>query len=102
MKHLAAFDIILAPVITEKSTALSDIQGSKITQVVFQVKDTATKPDIKAAVEKLFNVKVRAVNTLVRKGKAKVFRGRRGRQSDVKNAIVTLEPGFSIDVSTGL
>jgi large subunit ribosomal protein L23 len=102
VNHLAAFDIILAPVITEKSTALSDIEGAKITQVVFQVKDTATKPEIKAAVEKLFNVKVRAVNTLVRKGKKKIFRGRRGVQGDVKNAIVTLEPGYAIDVATGL
>ncbi len=102
MKHIEAFDIIVAPVITEKSTALSDIQGAKVTQVIFEVKHSATKPDIKAAVEKLFNVKVRAVNTLVRKGKKKVFRGRRGKQGDVKNAIITLEPGYSIDVATGL
>ena len=70
--------------------------------VVFEVAMDATKPEIKAAVEALFNVKVKAVNTLVRKGKLKRFRGTVGRQSDVKKAIVTLADGQSIDVSTGI
>lgn len=91
------YDIILSPVITEKATAQSEYN-----QVVFRVKKDATKPQIKEAVERLFDVKVRAVNTLVTKGKVKVFRGMRGRRSDVKKAIVTLEEGQSIDVTTGL
>jgi large subunit ribosomal protein L23 len=70
--------------------------------VVFKVARTATKPQIKEAVEKLFEVKVEAVNTLVRKGKVKRFRGRIGEQSDVKKAIVTLAEGHKIDVTTGL
>lgn len=97
MKQIDAFDVIKAPVITEKSTGVSDHN-----QVVFKVSEDATKPEIKAAVEKLFNVKVKAVNTLTRKGKNKIFRGRRGRQGDTKKAIVTLESGYSIDVATGL
>ena len=91
------FDIIVAPVITEKSTLASEAN-----QVIFRVARSASKPDIKAAVEKLFGVKVKAVNTLNRKGKVKRFRGVKGRQSDVKNAIVTLQEGQSIDVTTGL
>jgi large subunit ribosomal protein L23 len=91
------YDVILAPVVTEKSTSASE-HG----KVVFRVRREATKSDIKAAVEKLFNVKVEKVNTLVRKGKVKNFRGRSGLQSDVKNAIVTLAAGQSIDVTTGL
>ncbi|MEO1160168.1 MAG: 50S ribosomal protein L23 [Pseudomonadota bacterium] len=91
------YDIIRAPSITEKATLLSEAN-----QVVFNVAGTASKPEIKKAVEELFNVKVKAVNTLVRKGKTKRFRGIRGRQSDVKKAIVTLEDGQSIDVTTGL
>lgn len=91
------YDVILAPVITEKATLLSDEN-----KVVFRVAKTATKPQIKMAVEKLFDVKVTAVNTLVRKGKEKRFRGRIGHQSDVKKAIVTLAEGQSIDVTTGL
>jgi large subunit ribosomal protein L23 len=91
------YDVIVAPVITEKATVLSEQN-----KVVFKVASTASKPQIKEAVEKLFDVKVRAVNTLVRKGKLKMFRGRPGRQSDVKKAVVTLEPGYSIDVTTGL
>lgn len=91
------YDIIRAPSITEKATLLSEAN-----QVVFNVAGTASKPEIKKAVEELFNVKVKAVNTLVRKGKIKRFRGIRGRQSDVKKAIVTLEDGQSIDVTTGL
>jgi len=94
---LDAYDIIIAPVISEKSTIKSEHN-----QVVFRVAKQATKPEIKRAVEQLFEVKVKAVNTLIRKGKTKVWRGRRGTQSDVKNAIVTLEDGHSIDVTTGL
>ncbi len=97
MIDLRHYDVITAPVITEKSTLLSESN-----QVVFNVSLTATKPQIKAAVEALFNVKVSAVNTLVRKGKVKRFKGRIGRQSDQKKAVVTLAEGQSIDVSTGL
>ena len=96
-KQIKAYDVIVAPVITEKSTNVSEHN-----QVIFKVADDATKPEIKAAVEALFSVKVKAVNTLNRKGKAKVFRGVRGRQSDYKKAVVTLEEGYSIDVATGL
>ncbi len=91
------YDVILAPVITEKATYASE-NG----QVIFKVAKTATKPEIKKAVETLFSVKVKAVNTLVNKGKTKRFRGIKGRQSDVKKAVVTLEEGHSIDVTTGL
>ena len=76
--------------------------ASEANQVVFNVACDATKPQIKEAVETLFKVKVKAVNTLVRKGKIKRFRGRLGQQSDVKKAFVTLEDGQSIDVTTGL
>jgi len=92
-----AYDVILSPAITEKTTLVSENN-----QVVFNVRTTATKPEIKSAVEKLFNVKVKAVNTLNRKGKTKRFRGVPGRRSDVKKAIVTLAEGQSIDVTTGL
>ncbi len=91
------YDVIVSPVITEKATMASDHN-----QVVFKVRRDATKPQIKAAVERLFDVKVASVNTLIRKGKAKVFRGVAGRQSDVKKAIVTLAEGHKIDVTTGL
>jgi large subunit ribosomal protein L23 len=91
------YDLIVAPVITEKATAASEHN-----KVIFKVRKDATKPEIKAAVEKLFDVKVEAVNTLVRKGKRKVFKGVRGTQSDVKQAVVTLAEGHSIDVTTGL
>ena len=91
------YDVILSPIITEKATA-----ASERSQVMFRVARTATKPQIKEAVEKLFDVKVKSVNTLVRKGKIKAFRGSRGEQSDVKKAIVTLEEGHRIDVTTGL
>jgi large subunit ribosomal protein L23 len=91
------YDVILAPVITEKAT-----NASEHNQVIFRVRKTATKPQIKEAVEKLFDVKVKSVNTLVRKGKTKVFRGQFGSQSDTKRAIVTLEEGHRIDVTTGL
>jgi large subunit ribosomal protein L23 len=91
------YDVILSPVITEKAT-----MASERNQVVFRVASNATKPQIKEAVEKLFDVKVKKVNTLVRKGKLKMSRGSRGMQSDVKRAIVTLEEGHRIDVTTGL
>ncbi len=91
------YDVIVAPVITEKATTASENN-----QVMFKVARTATKPQIKEAVEKLFDVKVKAVNTLVRKGKKKAFKGTFGEQSDVKKAIVTLEEGHRIDVTTGL
>ena len=91
------YDLILSPIITEKAT-----NASERNQVMFKVARTATKPQIKEAVEKLFDVKVKSVNTLVRKGKHKAFRGRLGEQSDVKKAIVTLEEGHRIDVTTGL
>ena len=91
------YDVIVSPVITEKATALSEQN-----KVVFRVRPEATKPQIKEAVEKLFEVKVLSVNTLVTKGKTKVFRGRKGQRSDVKKAVVTLEAGQTIDVTTGL
>ena len=91
------YDVIVSPVITEKATMASDHN-----QVVFKVRPDATKPQIKAAVERLFDVKVTSVNTLIRKGKKKVFRGTRGQQSDVKKAVVTLAEGHKIDVTTGL
>ena len=91
------YDVIVAPVITEKAT-----MASEYNKVVFKVARKASKPQIKEAVEKLFDVKVKSVNTLVRKGKVKVFRGSLGSQSDVKRAVVTLEEGHRIDVTTGL
>jgi large subunit ribosomal protein L23 len=91
------YDIIVSPVITEKAT-----MASEANQVIFKVAPKATKPQVKEAVEKLFDVKVKAVNTLVRKGKTKRFRGIAGKQGDFKKAIVTLEEGYSIDVTTGL
>ncbi|MBV9076135.1 MAG: 50S ribosomal protein L23 [Methylobacteriaceae bacterium] len=91
------YDVIVSPVITEKATTLSEQN-----KVVFRVAPDATKPQIKEAVERLFDVKVVGVNTLVTKGKEKYFRGRKGRRSDVKKAVVTLEDGHSIDVTTGL
>jgi large subunit ribosomal protein L23 len=91
------YDTIVAPVITEKATIASENN-----QVVFRVARNATKPQIKAAIEKLFDVKVTSVNTLLRKGKTKAFRGVRGRQQDMKKAIVTLADGYRIDVTTGL
>ncbi|MBK1625449.1 MULTISPECIES: 50S ribosomal protein L23 [Afifella] len=97
MTSLKHYDTILSPVITEKSTFASENN-----QVVFKVKKDATKPEIRAAVEELFKVKVTAVNTLLRKGKTKRFRGIKGRQGDFKKAIVTLQEGHSIDVTTGL
>jgi large subunit ribosomal protein L23 len=97
MKEAELYDVILSPVITEKAT-----MASEHNQVVFKVRKTATKPQIQEAVERLFNVKVKAVNTLNRQGKVKRFRGFLGKQNDMKKAIVTLEEGHSIDVTTGL
>ena len=97
MNLLDAYDVIVSPSITEKSTLLSEHN-----QVVFNVRHTATKPEVKRAVELLFDVKVKAVNTLNRKGKVKRFKGIIGRRSAVKKAIVTLEEGQRIDITTGV
>lgn len=91
------YDVIRAPIVTEKSTMLSEVN-----QVMFDVAIDATKPEIKEAVEALFSVKVLAVNTHVRKGKLKRFRGFIGRRNAVKKAVVTLADGQSIDIATGL
>jgi len=91
------YEVIRRPLVTEKSTLASEHN-----QVVFVVPLNATKPEIKSAVEKLFEVKVKAVNTLRAKGKEKRFRGRKGQRSDNKKAYVTLEEGHSIDVTTGI
>jgi len=91
------YDVIRKPIITEKSTMASE-NGA----VVFEVAIDANKPQIKEAVESLFGVKVKAVNTVVTKGKTKRFRGRPGTRRDVKKAYVTLAEGNTIDVSTGL
>ena len=91
------YDVIVSPVITEKATLASERN-----QVIFRVAPLAPKPQIKEAVEKLFDVKVKHVNTLIRKGKVRNFRGKRGVLSDVKKAVVTLEEGQQIDITTGL
>jgi large subunit ribosomal protein L23 len=91
------YDVIIAPVITEKATLASERN-----QVIFKVAKHATKPQIKEAIEKLFDVKVKSVNTHVRKGKVKAVKGTVGEQSEVKRAVVTLEEGHRIDVTTGL
>ncbi|MGB0697632.1 MAG: 50S ribosomal protein L23 [Rhodospirillaceae bacterium] len=91
------YDLVRSPVITEKATLVGEYG-----QVTFKVPLDASKPEIKAAVEGLFKVKVTAVNTLVSKGKTKRFRGTMGRRSDFKKAIVTLAEGDSIDVTTGI
>jgi large subunit ribosomal protein L23 len=91
------YEVIRRPVVTEKSTL-----GSEHNQVTFEVPLDASKTEIKAAVEELFKVKVKAVNTLRRKGKTKRFRGQVGKRSDVKKAYVTLDDGHSIDVTTGI
>lgn len=97
MTDIRHYDVIVSPVITEKSTLVSEHN-----QVVFNVARDASKPEIKAAVEALFGVKVKSVNTMLRKGKVKRFRGITGKQSDIKKAVVTLVDGQSIDVATGL
>ncbi len=91
------YNILRRPIITEKAT-----MASEYNQVVFEVARDSDKPSIKAAVEALFNVKVKAVNTLLRKGKSKRFRGVLGKQNDMKKAIVTLQEGHTIDVTTVL
>jgi len=91
------YEIIRNPVVTEKTTMLSEFN-----QVTFRVPLDASKPEIKVAVEELFKVKVTAVNTLRRKGKVKAFRGSTGRQVETKKAVVTLAEGQSIDISTGV
>ncbi|WP_456299878.1 50S ribosomal protein L23 [Falsiroseomonas oryzae] len=91
------YQVIVSPVVTEKATRLNEFS-----QVTFRVALDATKPEIKAAVEKLFSVKVEAVNTVVMKGKTKRFRGREGRRSDWKKAVVRLQAGQTIDLTTGL
>ena len=95
--QLSHYDVIRSPVITEKSTIAAEQN-----KVVFNVAKSATKPQIKAAVEALFKVKVKSVNTLIRMGKVKRFKGFVGKQDDVKKAIVTLVEGHRIDVTTGL
>lgn len=97
MKESELYDIIVSPVITEKATLASENN-----QVTFKVAPHASKPQIKEAVERLFGVKVDAVNTLNKPGKIKRFRGIRGQQNGIKKAIVTLKEGHSIDVTTGL
>ena len=97
ISQVKAYETIVRPLITEKAT-----MGNEHGQVSFVVAMTATKPEIKAAVEMLFNVKVTAVNTIVQKGKTKTFRGRPGRRSDMKKAMVTLAEGQNIDLMGGL
>jgi large subunit ribosomal protein L23 len=94
---MSSYDVILSPVITEKSTRLSEVN-----QVVFRVRRDATKPEIASAIERLFKVKVKAVNTVRAKGKTKAWRGKRYEKGEVKKAIVTLAEGYQIDVTTGL
>ena len=91
------YDVIRRPIVTEKSTMASEANA-----VVFEVAIDANKGAIRDAVEALFNVKVTKVNTLIQKGKQKVFRGRKGQRKDIKKAIVTLQDGAMIDVTTGL
>jgi len=91
------YEVIRRPVVTEKSTL-----GSEHNQITFVVPLDATKPEIKTAIEEIFKVKVKAVNTLRSKGKVKRFRGQKGKRSDVKKAFVTLAEGHSIDVTTGI
>jgi large subunit ribosomal protein L23 len=97
MTKYSNYDVIRAPVVTEKSTFVSDHN-----QVIFDVAMDATKPQIKEAIEALFSVKVKAVNTHIRKGKVKRFRNRLGVRNDVKKAVVTLVEGQTIDISTGI
>ena len=97
MKMIKYYDTILSPVVTEKATNVNEHD-----QIIFKVAMDATKPDIKTAVENLYSVKVKRVNTIVCKGKTKRFRGRLGKQNDYKKAIVTMVDGHSIDITTGL
>ena len=97
MTDLRHYDVIVSPAITEKST-----MASEQNQVVFNVARKASKPEIKAAVEALFNVKVTGVNTMITKGKSKKWKGRPYTRSDSKKAIVTLAEGNSIDITSGI
>jgi large subunit ribosomal protein L23 len=97
VSDIRAYDIIRAPLVTEKST-----MGSEHNQVTFKVAMDATKPEIKSAIELLFKVKVKAVNTIRQTGKIKRFRGIKGKRPDYKKAIVSLADGESIDVTTGI
>jgi len=97
LRHERMYQIIRTPIITEKTTIISEHN-----QVTFKVPLEVTKPEIKAAVEGLFEVKVKAVNTIIQKGKVKRFRGHLGKRSDFKKAIVTLVDGDSIDITTGV
>ncbi len=97
MKREAMYDVIVAPVVTEKAT-----QGAEHNQVTFRVDRRSTKPQIKRAVEGLFGVTVTKVNTLNMRGKVKRFRGRLGKRADYKKAMVTLAEGDSIDITTGI
>ncbi len=97
ISEIEAYDLIRAPMVTEKST-----MGSEHNQVTFRVPLSATKPEIRAAVEILFKVKVKAVNTLRQKGKTKMFQGKKGRRPDYKKAIVSLVEGETIDVTAGV
>ena len=97
MSNIKNYQILLKPIVTEKSSL-----GSEYNQVTFQVRNIATKKEIKEAVANLFKVKVKKVNTLIVKGKRKTFRGTLGRRSDYKKAFVTLEDGQSIDINAGI
>ena len=97
MSNIKNYQTLLKPIVTEKSSL-----GSEYNQVTFQVRNIATKKEIKEAVENLFKVKVKKVNTLIVKGKRKTFRGTLGRRSDYKKAFVTLEDGQSIDINEGI
>ena len=97
VSEIEAYDLIRSPMVTEKST-----MGSEHNQVTFRVPLSATKPEIRAAVEMLFKVKVKAVNTLRQKGKTKMVRGKKGRRPDYKKAIVSLVEGSTIDVTSGV
>ena len=97
MSENKAYQVILNPLVTEKSTQLSEFN-----KVVFSVPVNASKLEIKTSVEKIFSVKVKAVNTILLKGKVKRFKGVLGRRSNTKKAIVTLEPGDTIDLSAGV
>jgi len=97
MTSLNAYDVIRRPIITEKATLASENN-----QVIFEVAVNSTKPEIKSAIEELFKVKVKSVNTILTKGKVKRFRGRPYRKNNTKKAVVTLVEGHSIDVTSGL
>ena len=97
MTNVKHYDVVLSPVITEKAT-----MAQENNQVTFRVAIDASKPEIKAAVEELFGVKVKKVNTLRQAGKVKRFRGIQGRRAEYKKAMVTLEAGHTIDVTTGV